>query len=354
MTDCITNDDLWSKVPGADRPRPCKRRGMTREGVRIPEAHWASCQDDECRGCVPRSATHGHLCVVCWTKAEDALARVGDLTMHLRSIEKPPQAIGERVATSMEKSILMPDTWIAADGLLEALGARHVRAALDIREDHDELAVHVRNAVAAWSDLGRIVSTVGGAKRAVVLVRRMQTALRRWPDAEVQWRHIPHMLCPRGGVECGKSLYRRAPLAYGDEILVECVVEGCGYAMDYFAWVEQYERALLGAFKGQDKADGTKRSRGFRLSKKPDRPNSDECDAGNHDACRSLECACDCHIRTTTLWSPPKAYRPEHRVARPRPAATIAPARVTGVICPTCFVPVGPTGECGFCGERVT
>ncbi|TDL44059.1 hypothetical protein [Microbacterium oleivorans] len=269
--------------------------------------------------------------------------------MHLRSIEKPAQPIGERVSTSMERSILVPDTWVASDGLLEALGA----APIPSTENIDQAKTRADHAVQAWSDVDAIVNTREGAKRAVVLVRRLQTALRRWPDSEVEWRHIPHMLCPRGGVKCGKSLYRRAPLAYGDDILVECVVEGCGYAMDYFPWVEQYERALLGAFKGQDKADGTKRSRGFRLSQKPDRPNSDECDSGQHDACRSLECACDCHIRTTTLWSPPKAYRPEHRVARPRPAATVAPARVGGVICPNCFVPVGATGECGFCGAQV-
>ncbi|MFJ6680100.1 hypothetical protein ACIQLK_13380 [Microbacterium sp. NPDC091382] len=86
-------------------------------------------------------------------------------------------------------------------------------------------------AVDRWSDPESIVSTSGGAKRAG-LVRRMQNALRRWADSEVEWRHIPYMLWPKGGVDCGKSLYRRGRLANGDETLVECIAAGCGYTRD--------------------------------------------------------------------------------------------------------------------------
>lgn len=305
MTDdvCITNDELWARVHPVDRPRPCRRRGQ----------HYAACDSDECRGCVPRGTVAGYLCPVCWEKVNDALGRVGDLIMHLRSVEKPAQALGERVATSMERSILMPDTWIAADALLDALGAQPVRAALDVRHDFPELQAHVAGALAPWADVEAAVSTREGAKRAVVLIGRMRTALKRWPDSEATWRHVPHMLCPKGGAECGQSLYRRAPLEYGDDLLIECVQEACDYARDYFEWVDAYEVVLMGVFQAQDKADGTKRARRFASTRPRQKPTSDECDADTHPACLSLSCTCDCHYRRYSLFSPGVAVARKRR-----------------------------------------
>lgn len=246
MTDdrvCITHDPMWSRIPPVDRPRPCYRRGL----------HYAACENpDECRGCVPRSATHGYLCPVCHDKLVDALGRVEALIVHLRSIERPAQAIGERVDTSQEKSILVPDSWLAADGLMEALGAPPIPSTASI-DDAFELA---RDAVNAWSDLDRIVNTKEGAKRSVVLVRRMQTALRRWPDSEAEWRAVPFIACP----SCrALSLWRKAPIHYLDEILIMCNTEGCGYEMDFFKWLDDYRPVIEGIYREQDRVNRSRK-----------------------------------------------------------------------------------------------
>lgn len=233
---CITND--MGAVPVRDRPFPCRRRGMTSDGARIPSAHYASCENNECRGCVPRSAQFGYLCPVCWRRLQDALPRLAWLITHLRSIEKPAQALGERVATSMERSILMPDTWIAADELLTAIGAPVIPSTASI----DDAISHVRDAVWAWqADIEHRVNTVEGATQAVVLLKRMGLALRRWPDSEAELRHIPFVTCPT----CHRAhLWRRAPQQFGDDIRVECGTRDCGYSLDWWEWSRQYAPAF--------------------------------------------------------------------------------------------------------------
>lgn len=233
---CVTNE--MGAVHKRDRPFPCRRRGRTADGTRIPEAHYASCENDACRGCVPRSARFGMLCPVCWGRLQDALPRLGWLIAHLRSVEKPAQALGERVATSMERSILMPDSWIAADELLTAMGARVIPSTASI----DDAVQHAHGAVEAFSrDLLERVSTVEGATRAVILLKRISLALKRWPDSEAELRHIPHVACPT----CHRAhLWRRAPKQQGDDIRVECGTPQCDYSLDWWVWSEQYAPAF--------------------------------------------------------------------------------------------------------------
>lgn len=232
---CITNHESMRAIHRADRPFPCRRRGMTPAGERIPEAHFAECENQACRGCIPRSAQHGYLCGVCYRRVVDALGRLAWLIAHLRSIEKPAQAIGERVDTSMEKSILMPDPWIAADELMVALGARVIpsTASIDeaIRLAHDAVAIDVD----AW------VNTLDGATSAVILLKRMGVALRRWPDSEAQFRAIPYLQCPN----CSHPhLWRAAPERVGDELRVVCGTPDCGYEVAWEMWVTQYAPAF--------------------------------------------------------------------------------------------------------------
>ena len=248
MTDdrvCFSHDEMWERIPRIERPRPCVRRGL----------HYAACEDPEtCRGCVPRSALYGYLCAPCHDKTVDALSRAEQLVTHLRSVEKPAQAMGERVHTSMERSILMPDSWIAADGLLEALGGRPIPSTTPI----DDVFGLARDAIAEWADLETIENTREGAKRALVLVRRMQVALRRWPDSEAEYRYVPFILCPN----CEeRHLFRRAPLQYLDELLIECSTPGCTYQRDWFQWVEDYKPILEGIFREQDRAKRAERRR---------------------------------------------------------------------------------------------
>lgn len=252
---CITTDrEWWGSVPRVDRPFACHRRGI-RDGVRVPEAHYAECDNDLCRGCVPRSAAHGTmLCPVCLAKFKDSLGRLGWLISHLRSIERAAGAVGERVDTSMTKSILLPDSWDAADELMVALGAPKFRST-----DTIDMAIQKAHDVVAdwWENLDQRVNTSEGASQAVVTVKRMQNALHRWPDAEAERRPIRYLLCPGG---CGqKNLIRKAPLEYLDDIEVICDTERCGWRMDWFEFSEKYAPVLEGMLREEQRAERERR-----------------------------------------------------------------------------------------------
>lgn len=236
QTYCVTNHlEAMGALHRSDRPYPCRRRGMTPAGERIPEAHYAQCEDDRCRGCVPRSASSGYLCSVCHRRVVDALGRIGWLIAHLRSIEKPSQALGERVDTSMEKSILMPDPWIAADELMVSLGARQIPSTASIDE-----AIRLAHSAAAI-DVDEWVNTIEGATSAVVMLKRMAVALKRWPDSEAEFRPIPFVRCPN----CSEPhLWRSAPTTFGEELRVVCGTPDCGYIVAWDAWVKQYAPAF--------------------------------------------------------------------------------------------------------------
>jgi hypothetical protein len=236
QTMCITtHTEAMGAVPRGDRPFPCRRRGRDSNGDRIESAHFAKCEDQECRGCVPRSATHGYLCSVCYRRVVDALGRLAWLIAHLRSIEKPAQAVGERVDTSMEKSILMPDPWIAADELMVSLGARVIPSTASI-----DRAIELAHE-AVVIDVDQWVNTIEGATSAVVMLKRMGTALKRWPDSEAQFRAIPYVRCPN----CSQPhLWRSAPERAGDDLRVVCGTPDCGYQLGWDAWTKQYAPAF--------------------------------------------------------------------------------------------------------------
>lgn len=249
---CVTSD--LERLPRVDRPRRCLERFRDELGRWVPK-HYASCVDpDTCRGCVPRSAEHGYLCASCWAKVNDALGRVEGLITHLRSVEKAPQALGERVDTSATIRLVIPDSWLAADGLMEALGAPPIPSTATI----DETFRLAADAVSEWADVDGIVGTREGAKRAVVLVRRVQTCLTRWPDSEAEFRPVPFLLCP--GVCRQRSLYRRAPLEYMDELLCQCSTEGCGWWMPWEEFSRIYSPIFEGMLKAQEKADRAARA----------------------------------------------------------------------------------------------
>lgn len=236
---CITTHESVRAVPRRDRPLPCRRRGL----------HYATCEEPEsCRGCVPRSSAVGFLCPVCHRRLVDALGRLAWLISHLRSISRPAQAIGERVDTSMERSILLPDPWIAADELMTALGAKVIPSTASIDDAIALAHTAVNIDVDSW------VSTIEGATQAVILLRRMDTALKRWPDSEAQFRPIPYVRC----ANCGEPhLWRSAPEHFGDDLRVVCGTPECGYTTGYDEWADKYApvfAALEADMKRREKA----------------------------------------------------------------------------------------------------
>lgn len=238
MTDiraCVTND--LELIHPIDRPRPCIQKVYDETTSKWVPSHYAAClSPDTCRGCVPRAATSGMLCHVCTVKLEDALSRVGDMVKHLRSVEQSGQALSERVDTSAVQRLVIPDSWIAGDGLMEALGAPPIPSTADIEETFRL----VDAALTPWvENTAAIVNTREGAKRAVVLIKRLQTCVKRWPNAEVLYRFIPWFICTRCMTR--GTLWRRSPVEQGDDIIVECSTTGCGWAQDWFEWVKENE-----------------------------------------------------------------------------------------------------------------
>lgn len=286
MTDrpCITHE--MQTLHPADRPRACT----------IRDKHYAACDNDRCRGCVPRSARHGLLCDSCWLKAQDALNRAGDLILHLRSVESAATPVGERVDTTRTPQLPIPATWVAADDLLDALGSPPFPSAMSI----DAAFGYVDDALAPWRGphLTDQANTIAGASGLVKLILRMQTALARWPESEVTARSIPYLLCP----DCShQTLERRAPLTYLDDITVRCSTDGCGYERDWFAWLELYAPIIEGMFDEFDRgADAPKRRRAPRA---PQPRRSAACTDDRHDACGTTRCQCECHERRYSLYS---------------------------------------------------
>ena len=179
---------------------------------------------------MPRTATHGYLCEDCYTKYQIILGKLGYLIHHLRSIEKSGQALGERVSTSREPRLPIPETYLAADGLLNAIGERPISPKASI----DAVGHYVHTVTERAR--GRADETVrnrSGAIQAVTLIRRYNQALARWPDSDAQRRPVPHTACP----ECLEApLIRIAPERYGDDMLVAC--RKCDWTDDWFLWWE--------------------------------------------------------------------------------------------------------------------
>lgn len=217
---CITHS--LGDIPKGERPAPCFHK----------DEHYPACDGAPCRGCLPRSTAVGKLCATCWERYEDALGRVAYIVHHLRSIENQAQPLGERVSTSREPKLPIPDAWLAADGILETIGVNGIPSTASI-DDAGRIAYEAARIARDFSRAD--VTEREGATNAVLLVRRMHRALARWPDTEAQRRHVPHVMC----LHCeSPSLYRVAPTRPGGEMTVTCATFGCGFEDDWFTWWE--------------------------------------------------------------------------------------------------------------------
>lgn len=241
-TYCVTL--ALSDLPREDQPQPCLIRGE----------HYPACtgwtlRGKPCKGCLPREATHGFLCEECWEKYLDRLGRLGYLAHHLRSIERSGQALGERVQSSREPKLPVPDSWLAADGLMTAVGAQPIKTRASI----DEAGRYVYDVAKRRRDTAiDDVLTREGAVRAVTLITRFKNALARWPDSEVARRPVVHTICP----EClAVPLYRVAPEEYGEDMLIDCAK--CDWSDDWFLWWET-RKPWINAIKKRDEENAKK------------------------------------------------------------------------------------------------
>jgi hypothetical protein len=215
---CITNDPDFF---------PAALRGY---GCTVAGEHLSTCVEGvRCGGCLPRRAEHGFLCRSCWEKTLDALRRVSETILHLRSIENGGNSGAERVSSSRVWKIPVPASWLMADDLLIALGGTHIPSTATLTQVRELVAA----ARSGWDHPGFVVATQGGAAAAVHLYRAVQLAFARWPEAERD-RAIPApMKCQR----ClSHSLTRRSPLEYLGDIVVEC--EACGATYDWWKFLE--------------------------------------------------------------------------------------------------------------------
>lgn len=199
----------------------------------------------------PRRASKGFLCYSCWTKLEAALDKAAGLILHLRSTESGSQGLSDRVNTSLTWRLPIPPAWLAADSIMEALGAPPIPTTATL----EETKALAEDALHEWRNPEMKVATVAGAVAAVLLYRQVQTALAGWPDAEAD-RPMPAPLrCPN----CQQlTLWYRAPLEYLDDLEVTC--GNCGHRQDwetFTGWTQEF----VHAFEEEEKAKSRRAKR---------------------------------------------------------------------------------------------
>ena len=72
-------------------------------GCRIRDRHLAGCDDDDCRGCLPRVAEEGYACQSCMDRADRQLATIIELTPDARGVAYGQARRGESNGGSANK-----------------------------------------------------------------------------------------------------------------------------------------------------------------------------------------------------------------------------------------------------------
>ena len=150
-------------------------------GCTVRGQHKPTCTDREtCKGCIPRTASHGTLCDWCFQRLTADVAAAPALVHHLREIGKPyaqvqPPSGGKSYRDPAEGNIL-PAAWLAADEIHANLASW----ALLILEEHPlgERMVGPDEASAWHTRYG----TVAGVRTADAT-----TALVRWLTPQLDW-----------------------------------------------------------------------------------------------------------------------------------------------------------------------
>lgn len=352
MLICITHS-----MPG----RACTVRGY----------HLTTCDGtrngQECHGCLPRPAETGILCRSCWERFEAALSIAVDLITHLRSVEKGPVSI-DGVRTSTVVAPTFPASWQAADRLWVALAKVAIVHAKGTRDEEpewrpytsiwsgfsyaatlDEVAEAVRELV-AWVNVSpeSVVSRTAGAEAAVEFFREVQRSLAMFP-LEEDTKPLRPIRCR----ECQQfTLWRRPPLVYLDEVVVQCQNPACQAFYD--PQMAQFDMRLLAEEISRERSDLSAdiEAQLAHMRAQPSaellRVNglSEACELGEHwkpdGGCQSVSCRCDCHQHSAvrvgrgvlTPVASPMPLRFPPSTAQQDPAT-----------CPRCWL-IHPEGTC--------
>lgn len=233
--------------------RPCTMRG----------AHRITCPDHEgwredlrpglCSGCLPRKADTGYLCARCFDRVSDAHFRWRDFARLV--IETDGRAVSPEGGKGAEPAGYsnLPLTFLTLDECERLLKSLHGLT------------------LTTW------VHTEQGARDAIQFAHAAERAYRSL-EVEKRELQLERVRCPH----CGQlSLGANPTREHRGHTLIEC--QNCGELLDKIR-------------------DDTDRWAG-----------SEQCADGDHHGCRNVDCRCDCHQRTSSLYT---IQTPAHLIER--------------------------------------
>ena len=157
----------------------------------------------KCRGCLPRPARHGLLCLSCWEALIQALSDWPAFAAKIRGLDRTVQPDNGGVRTQSVGWVNLPGTMLAID---------------EVNSYHRSLSEDYDGSLDQW------VSSIDGAKDAVMFSRAV-TRAKRTHQTEEPARALHRVRCP----DCGQLSFVRTPPA-GERlpVIVRCQNAECG------------------------------------------------------------------------------------------------------------------------------
>lgn len=209
----------------------CVTTEMHGRSCTIRDHHLNTCDNPDCKGCLPRPAEVGMLCYGCWVRFEAALSEVVDLVTHLWSIP-----LGGGAASDGEKGKPSFGPGWGGSKTMEAASA--VRVALAVVAGVPAHPVPTIASVGAVArDVSLLVESINpeqtvarmeGAVAAVEFFRELQRVL-HLAVRDDKPRRVKWVRCRQCDQE---TLLMRPPLEYLDDVVVQCTNPGCGAVWD--------------------------------------------------------------------------------------------------------------------------
>lgn len=160
----------------------------------------------ECKGCLPKKAQHGLLCMNCWERVVTTMTAWPSFAQTIEGLDRLVVHDTGGVRSKAAGSIPIPQTW------------------LDVDEAESFLVTYRK----AGENLDFWVSSDAGAKDAINFCISAERAMRSHPLEEKA-----HRLSGSKCSECNwVSLVWQPTQFFGDEVRVVCMNPECGHEMD--------------------------------------------------------------------------------------------------------------------------